>query len=165
MNDLKRTGAPSMEELTACATYPSMEVFRKGPTLVVECIEEIPCNPCETSCPQGAITVGDPIINLPQIDRSKCTTCGLCIAACPGLAVYMKDYTYSENTATVSFPYEYYPLPTVGQTVTVVGRLGEPLCQGTVRKVANPKVNNKTAVITVEYPKEYFEAAVNMKRL
>ena len=40
----------------------------------------IACKLCEKNCPTGAITVVD---NCAQIDYSKCTSCGTCIAKCP----------------------------------------------------------------------------------
>lgn len=162
---LKTTGAPSLEELYKSPAYPSKEQLRKGPIAIIECIEEIPCNPCEASCQRGAITIGESITNLPVMDFDKCIACGVCIAACPGLAIYIKDYTYSETTALLSFPYEYYPLPKVGDVVEAVDRHGKSVCPAKVIKVRNPKSNDHTAVITIEYPKEYFEEAVNMKRI
>ncbi len=162
---LKKTGAPSFEELQASPAFPTREQLRHGPIAVIECIEEIPCNPCETACPKGAIRVGSPITNLPTISIEDCIGCGKCVSACPGLAIYVKDYTYSEDTATISFPFEFYPLPEKGMSVTAVGRHGEPVCEGKVISVANPKANNRTAVVTVAYPKAYFDAVISMKRL
>ncbi len=40
----------------------------------------IGCKICEKKCPNGAITVTD---NLARIDYEKCTSCGICAAACP----------------------------------------------------------------------------------
>ena len=164
-NSLKITGAPSLKELHNSPAYPSKDLLKKGPIAIIECIEEIPCNPCEASCPNGAITIGESITNLPDMDFEKCIACGMCIAACPGLAIYIKDYTYSDTNALLSFPYEYYPLPNVNDIVQAVDRQGRQLCTAKVLKVKNPKSNDHTAVITIEYPKEYFEEAVNMKRL
>lgn len=162
---LKKTGAPSLEELAASPAFPSEEQFMRGPVAVIECVEEIPCNPCESACPRGIIHVGEPITNLPRIDLEGCTACGSCVAACPGLAIYIKDYTYSESTATITFPYEYLPLPKVGDAVEVVDRHGEPVCEGTVLKVRAPKVYDRTALVTVEYPKAHFYEAISIKRL
>lgn len=162
---LKTTGAPSLEELHNSPAFPTREQLRKGPIVIIECIEEIPCNPCEASCAQGAITIGENITNLPRIDFEKCIACGACIAACPGLAIYIKDYTYSDTMALLSFPYEYYPLPQVGTTVQAVDRHGNYVCNGKVIKVRNSKHNDHTAVVTIEYPKEFFEDAINIKRI
>jgi len=162
---LKTTGAPTLDELHKSPAFPSRDQLCKGPVVIIECIEEIPCNPCEASCPKGAITIGESITNLPEIDFEKCIACGMCIAACPGLAIYIKDYTYSDTNALLSFPYEYYPLPNEGDIVAAVDRHGKFVCDARVVKVRNPKVNDHTAVVTIEYPKEYFEEAVSMKRI
>jgi len=162
---LKKTGAPSLEELHKSPGFPAEKVMKKGPLAFIECIENIPCNPCETACPKGAIKVGQPIINLPVLDTGKCMGCGLCIAACPGLAIYVKDYTYSADEALITFPFEYYPLPSVGDSVTMVNRYGEPVCSGKITRVNCAERNNKTPVITASFPKEYFDEVISIKRL
>jgi Fe-S-cluster-containing hydrogenase component 2 len=165
VENLKTVGAPSLEELKSSSAFPKREDFMKGPIAVIECIEEIPCNPCETSCPKGAIIIGQPITNLPQIDFEKCIGCGICAAACPGLAIYIKDFTYSEDEALITFPFEYLPLPNVNDVVTVAGRRGEDVCQGRIVKINNSKKNNNTVLISAAYPKEFFDEAITMKRL
>jgi len=164
-NNLKTVGSPSIEELESTVAFPKEVDYKNGPVAFIECIEEIPCNPCERACRRNAITIGNPITNLPKIDMKKCTGCGLCVAACPGLAIYIKDYTYSETTATISFPFEYLPLPDVGDSIILVNRLGEKVCQGKIIKISNLKVNDSTTVITAEYSKEYFEQVISMERL
>lgn len=162
--ELKIKGAPSLEELKASPAFPTPEQLRRGPIAVIECIEEIPCNPCEAACPMHAIHIGSPITNLPCLDVEKCIGCGKCIAACSGLAIYVKDYTYSENTCTISFPFEYLPLPAVGTEVEMVGRHGEVFCKGTVLRVNNARSNGNTAVVTAAYPKAFFEEVISIKR-
>ncbi|TCO71462.1 NADH-quinone oxidoreductase subunit I [Marinisporobacter balticus] len=162
---LKTVGSPSLEELKNSPSFPREEDFLRGPIAVIECIEEIPCNPCQTACPKGAIFVGKPITNLPKIDFKKCMGCGICVAACPGLAIYIKDLTYSEQEVRISFPFEYLPLPNIGDVVDMVGRKGEEICKGRVTRINNGKANHNTVVISATYPKEYFQEVISMKRL
>lgn len=164
-NYLKKVGCPSISELQASSAFPKKEDYLKGPIAVIECIEEIPCNPCETSCPKGAIRVGKPITNLPFIDFEKCGGCGICAAACPGLAIYVKDYCYSEAEALITFPYEYLPLPKAGDMVTAADRKGQGLCSGRIIKVLQTKTSNRTALVSMAYPKEFFEDVVTMVRV
>jgi len=132
-----------------------IEKWKKGPVAFIECTQEIPCNPCEGACPHQAIYIGNPITNLPQLDTDKCIGCGLCIPACPGLAIFKIDINYSENTALLEFPYEYYPLPIEGQIIPCANKLGQYVTMGKVIKIKNPKAYDDTTVITVEVPKEY----------
>lgn len=158
-------GFPSMEEIKEANGWPTEERFAKGPVAIAECVQEIPCNPCEGACPSHAICVGQPITNTPQVDREKCTGCGLCVAACSGLAIFVIDKTYSETEATVSFPFEYLPLPEPGDKVEALTRGGEYRCEGTIVRVMNPKRNDHTAVVTMAVPKEYIDDVRTMKRL
>jgi Fe-S-cluster-containing hydrogenase component 2 len=165
MSGLKKTGAPALEELRASPAFPADEQMRCGPIAIIECIEEIPCNPCETVCPRKAITVGAPITSLPRIDLEKCTGCAICVAACPGQAIYIKDYFCSEGKSSISFPFEYLPLPQKGDIVKVADRLGNPLCDGLVTRVVENERNDRTVVVTVEFAREHFDQAITIQRL
>ena len=158
-------GYPSMDEIKEANGWPDEERFAKGPVAVVECVQQIPCNPCESACPLHAIHIGQPITNTPQVDREKCIGCGMCVAACPGLAIFLVDKSYSETEATVSFPFEYDPLPEEGAEVDALSRAGEYVCKGRVVKVMNPKKNHHTPVITVAVPKEHADTVRTMRRL
>lgn len=155
MKGIRLTGIPSAEELAASPGIPGRKRLEKGPVAYIECVQEIPCNPCEKACPFGAIQVGKPITNLPRLDEEKCTGCGICIAQCPGLAIFKIDKKYTANSSLVEFPYEYLPLPKEGEIVPCGNRAGEYLVDGKVVRVKNQRTHDGTAVIAVEVPQEY----------
>jgi Fe-S-cluster-containing hydrogenase component 2 len=150
---LEQSGVLSTEELAKLPGMPSEERLRREPVAVIECGQEIPCNPCEGLCRQGAIAIGEPITNLPVLNEDKCTGCGLCIAGCPGQAIFVVDTTYSETECTVAMPYEFLPLPQKGQTVDGLDREGQVICSSRVVKVVNPSGFDRTPVVTAAVPK------------
>lgn len=158
------TGIPTLKELQASPGVPREERMVKGPVLCIECVQEIPCNPCETACPFGAITVGKPITNLPILDEEKCTGCSICVACCPGLAIFKIEKNYTDKTSLVEFPYEYLPIPIKGSIVPCVNRAGEYVADGKVRSVENRSKNDNTALIAVEIPKEYYMEIRSIQR-
>ena len=139
--------------------------MKRGRVACVECVQEIPCNPCEGICNVGAIVVGDQITNLPCLNEDKCTGCGLCVANCPGLAIVIVDKSYSETEGTVDFPFEYLPLPNKGDVVDAVDRGGEVVCKGTVLAVTKVKSYVGTAVVRLKVPMEHVDEVRSMKRL
>ncbi len=161
---VKIDGVPSIEELNASPGYPS-SVVRNRPLAYIECVEEIPCNPCASACPQNAITLEKGLTSLPEINPDLCTGCGVCIAACPGLAIYVKAREYDQGLSSIMFPYEYYPLPEVGDEVDLVNRFGDEVCRGTVLSVKLSQKYDRTAVVKVSFPQAYFNEVVSMKRL
>lgn len=149
-----RVKATPTEVFCKLSGYPSDERIAQGPVAIIECEQEIPCNPCETSCARGAIIIGEPITNLPILKEEKCIGCGLCVANCPGQAIFMLDATYSDTTALVAIPYEYVPMPEVGQIVDVRNRDGEVIGEGKINKILNSKVTDKTNVVYIEVEKK-----------
>ena len=156
-------GYLSNEELQALPGFPSTERIGKGPVAVVECAQEIPCNPCVDACRFNAILIDGPITVLPRLDEIKCTGCGSCIAICPGQAIFVVDATYSETEGTVQLPYEYLPLPNVGDIVEGLNRAGEIVCQTEVKRVINSKANDHTPVVTLIVPKEFLMEVRSLK--
>jgi len=149
-------GALSLEELKEIPGYPSEERFEKGAVAVIECVEEIPCNPCETTCSKKSIIVGNPITNLPRfVDEDLCTGCGNCIIKCPGLAIFVINKKFSDKEASIALPYEFLPLPEKGIKIIGLNRKGEEVCQGSVYKVLSNKAVNHTNVVTIIVPKQF----------
>ena len=162
---LRKKGFLTKEELLASKCYPSEKRMSERPVAVIECNEEIPCNPCEVACKFQAISIGNPITNAPILDENLCTGCGLCIARCPGLAIFVIDKTYSEKEGLISFPYEYLPLPLTGSIVESVNREGKVVSSGKVIKVLNSKSLDKTPVVTIVVPKDKLDEVRGIKRL
>jgi Fe-S-cluster-containing hydrogenase component 2 len=160
---LEKNGYPSLDEIKKCSGYPDDDRLAKGNCIVIECIQEIPCDPCETACKFGAIKIGQPITNLPVLNERLCTGCGNCIADCPGLAIFLLNKAYAPGEALVAFPYEFYPLPEKGEIVMAVDRSGKVIGEGKVIKILNPKKNDRTNVVYLEIPLELADEVRSMK--
>lgn len=148
---LAKDGFLDLEEVM---DIPGIEVLNNKKCVVIECKQNIPCNPCESACPHHAISIGNPITNLPVVDPEKCIGCGLCVAQCPGQACFLVDMSHEEYD-TVTLPYEYYPLPEKDQEVYGLSRDGKYVIKAVVVRIVLTKKNDRTAVIEVKVPKGY----------
>ena len=141
------------------------ETVKKRKALaVLECFEEIPCNPCESSCPHKAITLNGAIWHVPELIEERCVGCGICVAHCSGQAIFVVDDSYSDELCAVSMPYEFWPLPEKGCKVTATDRDGMEVCEGTVKKVVTAPSFDATAVLTVEVPLQYKDIVRGIRR-
>jgi len=145
-------GIPTREDLQKID--PPLERLAAGPVAIVECFQEIPCNPCIKACKQGAITMGRDINDLPLVDFALCNGCGLCISRCPGLAIFVVDKTYSEDFALVKIPFEYVPVPKAGQYAAGLDRAGQELGWFEVTKVISGGKKNMTYTISLAVPQD-----------
>ncbi|MBN1349682.1 4Fe-4S binding protein [candidate division KSB1 bacterium] len=144
-------GVVTIEDLQ----LPTEERMKQGRVIVIECVQHIPCNPCVDICPQGAITITGEITNVPVVDFEKCSGCTLCVANCPGLAIFSINQTYSEAEAEIGIPYEFLPLPSKGEDVTALDRSGRPVCEGRIVSVKNPKAYDRTPIVFIAVPEKY----------
>ena len=149
---LLETGIPTKEDLAAIT--PPEERYAKGPVVMVECFQEIPCNPCVDACKFNAITKPRGINDLPQVDFDKCNGCGICISQCPGLAIFVIDKTYSDTHALLRLPYEFIPVPEKGQLACGLDRAGAERGFFEVVRVTSGGPKNKTTIIWLAVPKE-----------
>ena len=130
---------------------PSRERLAKGPVAIVECIEDIPCDPCVEACKLGAISKAS-LTTPPDIDYEKCTGCTSCVDVCPGLAIFVINMNYREGKALVSIPYEMLPVPKRGERVDALGRSGRKIGIGEIVKVR--KGAGATFVVSVAIGKD-----------
>jgi len=146
---LERAGIPTDDDLEK--VIPDKKRLAKGPVVIIECFQKIPCDPCAISCKLGAIKSFKDINDLPIVDFDKCTGCGICISSCPGLAIFVIDMNYSDEKSLIKLPHEMLPLPEKGEDVYALDRVGSIL--GKVKVVRVLKIKNKTNIISLEVPK------------
>lgn len=148
------------EELKKEGKFPTPKELEEGPTIVIECVEGIPCDPCAKACPVGAISKKS-LSTPPRVNHKECIGCAKCIQVCPGLAIF--KVVYKDHQAEVTLPYELDRVPEKGEEVMVLNRQGEPLGTYKVSKVRNSKEDTK--LITVEVTKDLaMEARAIRKR-
>ena len=152
MKGYEQTGVISINDLR----LPSKKQLKKG-VAVIECVQRIPCDPCVDACPVKAISMND-INDPPVIDYDRCTGCGTCIAVCPGLAIFLVKI--QGDVAFISLPYEFLPLPEVGEKVEMLDREGKKRGEAEVVKV---KKIGKTAVITIAADKNLAMVVRNIR--
>ena len=138
----EKTGVLSIRNLR----LPTDDQLKKG-VAIIECVQEIPCNPCVAICPVNAISM-ESINDLPKIDFNKCTGCKRCVGICPGLAIFVVKI--KEDKALITLPYEFLPAPKIGDIVTALDREGKSRGDAKVVKVNR---EGKTIVITIEVSK------------
>lgn len=155
---IEKTGIPTKKAVLE--QFPERIVLVK-PKAIIECYKEIPCNPCSTSCPFDAIHVPEDINVRPSIDFDACTGCGICVYNCPGLAITVMQV--KNHKVIMKIPYEFTPLPKVGEHRSVLDRSGTVLTQGTIIKVQTSPKQEKTALIHVELDEAYLHDAITIE--
>lgn len=136
------------------AAFPSANQQQEKIHPVIECTQNIPCNPCQDACPVGCIKVGSNITSLPVLDgEKKCIGCGMCVASCPGQAIFL--IKEEAEQAEITLPYEFMPLPKKGDKGTALSRSGQPLCEAEVVAVKSVTAMDHTNLLTMRVPKAY----------
>ena len=148
---LKNTGIITSEELKP--VLPAQTRLEKGPVAIIECLQDIPCDPCVSAFPVKAIQMQSGITDRPQLDFETCTGCGACVPKCPGLAIFIVNMKHNvPGKALLSMSYELLPVPAKDQEVDALDRAGKFVCKAKVARVINPPAYDRTAVVTIEVP-------------
>ena len=157
---LETTGVPTPQEVED--VFPDAARLARGPVAVIECFQNIPCNPCEHACPFYAILPFEDINDRPVMDADKCNGCGLCLTKCPGLAIMVVDVNWSAEKALIKLPYEFRPLPEVGEIVTALDRAGVPVAQAEVVHVQLTPAMNKVPIVSISLDKNLVKIVRNI---
>ena len=127
---------------------------QKGIHPVIECTQNIPCNPCQDACKKGCIRIGKNITSLPAIDPDKkCIGCGMCVASCSGQSIFLVEEDVEEGYGEVTMPYEFLPLPEVGDKGVALGRM-EICMRGRGNKIRTAPAFDHTYLLTIKVPND-----------
>ncbi len=126
LNALQR-GYYKREELDELNVFPSEKIIEQKRVALIECVEEIPCNPCAVVCRVNGI-MKETLCSPPIVDWEKCTGCTLCVSVCPGLAIFLQSIKNGKGYVTL--PYEFLPIPQVGMKVHLLDRSGSVVGMG-----------------------------------
>ncbi|WP_319408144.1 FAD-dependent oxidoreductase [uncultured Desulfosarcina sp.] len=161
------------EKATILKSRPGTPVHREPPPgeegvmPIFHCEQEVPCNPCTSVCPEGAIrTEDDRITGLPYLVKgATCQGCMACVAICPGLAVTLVDYRKDPDHPTVTLPYEIWrDQVEKGQRVPVTDRDGAILGYYPVQRVVtNPKRYPGTLLVQVKLERAAAKRAIGIR--
>lgn len=127
-NYLQR-GYNTREELEERGVFPPEEILKSKRVAVIECIEDIPCNPCVEACRFDGIHK-ESFTKPGVVDWEKCNGCAACLLACPGLSVFLLEIKNGKGYVTL--PYELMPDPAVGDKAELMNRAGEIVAQGKI---------------------------------
>ncbi len=159
------------QKATILKSKPGPTVSRKQPVQeegvfpIFHCYQEVPCNPCTSVCPVGAIrTERDEITGLPYIaDLDACTGCGSCVAVCPGLSMILIDYRDDAEHPLVTLPYEIWREGIdAGQKIPITDVDGAILGYYPVEKISTRRKYPGTSLIQVKVDKKVAKAAMGI---
>ena len=127
---------------------------------VIECTQNIPCNPCQDACRKGCIKIGSNITSLPVVDEEHpCIGCGMCVASCSGQAIFLIEEDVEPGYGEVTMPYEFFPLPKVGDHGIAYGRNGKAVCACEVTNIRTSPAFDHTNLLTIKVPSNMLMSA------
>jgi Fe-S-cluster-containing hydrogenase component 2 len=122
-------GYYTRDELEEMGVLPPEDKVKEKRVAIIECTEEIPCNPCAVICRAGAIEK-EGLCTPGTVNWEKCTGCTMCVAVCPGLSIFIQHI--KDGKGYVTMPYELLPEPKVGNRAQLMDRSGKVVGEGRI---------------------------------
>ena len=151
-------GWPAMAATLRSRPGPTQDLALRDHPLdvfpAIRCVQEIPCNPCVSVCPDGLITMEGSIMDTPNY-AGVCLGCGECVAVCPGLAITLvyNDYDPDGERSLLMLPFELglHDVP-LGLEVDTVDMVGNPVGTGRVIAIRRREEQDRRHLLLVEVP-------------
>lgn len=127
---------------------------------VIHCVQEIPCDPCASTCPQGGIRIDpDDIRHLPRFVEDglgkACVGCEKCVTICPGQAITLLDDRKDPEHPFVTVPFELDRGELhEGGRVTVVDVDGHLLGEAEIVRVRGGIAADRTLAVKLRAPRD-----------
>ena len=129
---------------------------QKGVHPVIECTQNIPCNPCQDACRKNCIKIGSCITALPVVAQNcGCSGCGMCVASCSGQAIFLVNEDFEPGYTSITIPYEFLPVPEKGTVGKALSRSGDVLCDAEIVGVRTAAAFDHTYLLTMKVPNEF----------
>lgn len=155
---LSKTGVPTPQQVLS--VFPKEDDL-KTLKAIIECYDEIPCNPCESHCPFDAISIGENINTPPKLIVERCVGCGICVSVCPGVAIMLAKV--SDSKATFTIPYEFNPKPSPQQIWHAIDRHGNVIGDAVILKTVDTPKQDYTALISVQVDRSLLHDFVTIR--
>ena len=83
----------------------------------------------------------------------------MCVASCSGQAIFLIEEEVEPGYGEVTMPYEFFPLPKVGDHGIAYGRNGKAVCACEVTNVRTSPAFDHTNLLTIKVPSNMLMSA------
>jgi len=120
--------------------------------LLVECPQEIPCDPCASACSTGAISLERELCSRPRVREELCSGCLSCLEACPVSCIYLMEEV--EGSSLLTLALDRLPRPRKGDEVILKDARGRELGRGRVVRSKKSRKDSGLCILTVRAPSD-----------
>ncbi|MFO0759358.1 MAG: FAD-dependent oxidoreductase [Byssovorax sp.] len=150
-------------------THEEQRPPEEGVVPVLHCVQEVPCDPCASVCPQAAIHIDpDDIRAVPAFIAeelgARCIACEKCVTICPGQAITLVDYRKDPEHPTVIVPVEMEPGELVeGGLATAVDIDGNLLGDAEVARIRGGLATDRTFSVKLRVPRAWAQSVAGIR--